>query len=360
MHRRTLLAGAVLALAASAGAGVLTARAVGKKTAAAEPRAEQYAYRDAAFTRFVDDSYRTLGSGQAEDFYTWFERQYAASPVRYPGREDLSLPDLLDAKREELSSISDPAGRARAQMELGGWIHKMVKKVIPRFSLDRGYDFYNTVRYGERQCFLQAVLIAGLLQRAGVNAGVAMVSRNIEGVETNNGHAVTVVKLADGTDVLVDASDPIPHVRQQGLYMRAPGYRYLTPVYRPDSVITSYVAVGSGEKLAPSRVRTLDIPFLRSQFAFYRGERAPGGIVSGRPTAEGLEASARYLRESVALCPDNPLATYTLGRVYLKQGKRNEARAQILAACDSYTKAGWLPRGPRDFRAMLSPRAAGG
>ena len=62
-------------------------------------------------------------------------------------------------------------------------------------------------RSGQRQCFLQSVLIAGLLQRMGISAGVAMVYRNPRGEESNNGHAVTLVKLPDGDDLVADAAE---------------------------------------------------------------------------------------------------------------------------------------------------------
>ena len=62
------------------------------------------------------------------------------------------------------------------------------------------------------------MIIAGLAQDMGVNAGVVMVYKNIEGAPTNNGHAVALFKLAEGKDIIVDASDPIPFVEQKGLF----------------------------------------------------------------------------------------------------------------------------------------------
>lgn len=343
-----------------AGGGALGAGHLLNAWASRQPsRNEHYAYRDEAFTGFVTDSYQVQGSGEPEDFYNWLEAHYLESPTRRDGDANATLVEVLDQQREALQEISDSAARATAEMEFGGWMHKMVKAVIPRFSLDRGFEFFNTVRYGERQCFLQSVLIAGMLQRAGMDAGVAMVSRNIEGVETNNGHAVVVLKRSDGTDVLVDASDPTPHVRQQGLYLKiGSDYRYLTPAYTGASgIIAGYTIVGAGDKIAAPKVRTLDIAFLRSQFSYYRGERAPGGIVATKLTPAGLEASTRYLKESIELCPENPLSLYQLGRVYMKQGRQAEARKQIGLACAAYNRAGWLPSGPRNMRQTLMSSA---
>src|SRR5207244_2849315 len=120
-------------------------------------------------------------------------------------------------------------------------------------------------------------LIAGLLQSADVYAGVAMVSKNIKGLAINNAHAVTLVKLANGKDIIVDASDPEPFARQKGLFVRTRDYRYVEPAFEEDSsTILFYRAAAGGQKIETRSVRTLDYEFLRSQFAYYRGERAPG------------------------------------------------------------------------------------
>jgi hypothetical protein len=240
-------------------------------------------------------------------------------------------------------------------MALGAWLHRMVKSTIPRFSLDRGFEFCSVVRYGERQCFLQAVLIAGLLQRSGVRAGVAMVYRNLHGQETNNGHAVTLVRLSDGRDLIVDASDPEPFARQQGLYVRAGGYRYVDPVYEGRTGrIASYRTVPEKGKLSPAQVRTLDLAFIRSQFWYYRGERREGGLLSRAKTPAGLAAAAADLRKSVSLCPRNPLAVYMLGRVYHAQGKAEEAHRLFERAHRLYAAAGWVPAGPRQYLALTN------
>lgn len=317
----------------------------------------RFEYGSPVFTTWVEDSFRDGGSGEAQDFYRWFSDAYQRYPKHLPGKESLSLDEFLDAQKAELAQISDPAKRTAATQDVCNWLHRMVKTVIPRFSLDRGFEFRYVVQKGERQCFLQSVLVSGLLQRMGVDAGVAMVSRNIEGTPTNNGHAVSVVNLPDGTHTLVDCSDPTPFVRHQGLFVRVGGYRYVLPVYRGDSgVIQKYQLASNGKDIAPRQVQLLDNGFVRSQFYFYRGERVPDGLLSTKPTPQALEASAQYLRQSVKYCPDNPLAVFSLARVYVKQGKKAEARATMADAQRAYTTAGWVPAGPRDLMAQLGVR----
>jgi hypothetical protein len=328
--------------------------------AAREPRGplaadEQYPYGEAAFTAFVEESYLDAGAGDASEFYTWMEDAYAQSKSRYPGEEELGLEELLQAKQEALAGIEDPARKSASILVLSSWLHRMVKSVIPRFSLDRGFEFRNVVLYGERQCFLQSVLVAGLLQRMGVDGGVAMVSRNVHGSPTNNGHAVALARLPDGTDLIVDCSEPEPFPRQQGLFVRGEGYEYVAPVYRPgSSLIERYRRLRDGGIMSPFKIRTLDTAFLSSQFYFYRGERVPGGLVAARINPDALERSAEYLRESVRLCPQNPLAVFALGRAYLKQGKPYLARVSLRKACALYAQAGWVPKASRELLALAS------
>lgn len=338
-----------------AGAVGLLALAPGPSTAAdktAPPLVEEYAFGTPAFSQFVADSYRHT-DGSAEEFFSWLRSAYETSPHRFPGRESLPLESLLEALRDELAEVTDPAARSARLREHAGWLHRWLKGAIPHFSLARGFEFYNTARRGERQCFLQSVLLAGLLQRLGADAGVIMVNRNPAGQETNNGHAVAVLKLPEG-DLLVDASEQHPFARHMGLFLRVDGYRYVTPTWGPDGIIRGYRRLRSDRELATWAVRPLDHAFLRSQFAYYRGERVPGGLLAARSTPEGLEQAAAHLRESVRLCPDNPLAAYTLSCVYWKQGQAAAARAAVRQACLAYTRAGWLPAGPRTLRARLA------
>ncbi len=225
-----------------------------------------------------------------------------------------------------------------------------MKAVIPKFSLERGFEFANTVRLGERQCLLQSVLISGVLQQLGLRSGVAMVWRNERGQESNLGHVVTVLRLTGGRDVLVDASDKSPFMRHQGLLVRdtaGPGapYRFVRPRYADDDTITAYTA--GKDVLGPAKVGLLDAAYVRSQFDYYRGERAPGGFI-GPSTPEGLTRSARFLERAVKLSPANPLATYVLGHVYRKQGRLELARRQYELAGRLYRAAGHVPAGVAD------------
>jgi hypothetical protein len=194
------------------------------------------------------------------------------------------------------------------------------------------------------------VLIAGLLQKAGLNAGVVMVYKNIRGEQTNNGHAVVLVRLPDKKDIIVDASEPKPFARQRGLFVKTMDYRYVDPVYedKSDKIRCFKPASGAG-KIDTAKVKTLDIGFLDSQFCYYRGERAIGGLLASKKTYEGLARSALYLETSMKRCPQNPLAVYMLGRVYLDQGKTALARQTLNRAKTLYMRFGWVPDGMRVF-----------
>lgn len=311
-----------------------------------------YPYHSERFTRFVNESYSVNCAKGTTDFYTWMEKAYKSSNRAYPGKEKLGLESLMYAKRLDFDRIKNANIKTTAQINFASWLHRTIKTIIPRFSLDRGFEFCNVVRYGERQCFLQSVLIAGLLQRAGVNAGVVMVYKNIRGEQTNNGHAVVLVKLPDKKDIIVDASEPEPFARQRGLFVRTMDYRYVDPVYedKSDKIRCFKPSSGSG-KIETARVKTLDTAFLDSQFWYYRGERANGGLLASKKTHEGLEKSARCFETSMKRCPQNPLTVYMLGRVYLDQGRTALARQTLYRAKSLYMRFGWVPEGLRVFLA---------
>jgi hypothetical protein len=318
--------------------------------------AAAFPYRGAQFTEFFRTSYAE-GPAGTPDFYGWMERAYKTSGVRFKGKENArSLTGLLASIKRD-HAAADATRRASLEKQTGAFAHKLIKKSIPKFSLDRGFEFYNAVRRGERQCYLQSVLVSGMMQAAGMNAGVVMVSRNEHGQPTNNGHAVTLVKLSDGQDVIVDVSHKAPFARQQGLMVsdaRTGQYVYVAPRFAAQGeIITGYDAYEGENGLTTAAVRALPLPFLVSQFDYYRGERAPNGFVASAKTPAGLEASARYLRRAVSEDPRNPLAQYVLGRVYLRQGKTAEARRQIVQAVRLYDSYGFVPSGPRDALALV-------
>jgi tetratricopeptide (TPR) repeat protein len=311
---------------------------------------EKYPYGSRQFTKFVDDSFENKGEGSADDFYNWMSNAYDSSQYRFKGHADLNFKELLREEKRRLSAVKSPAQKAHLELEICEQTHKLIKKMIPRFSLDRGFEFYYTVKNGERQCFLQSVLISSLLQDMGINAGVAMVWKNIHGENINNAHAVCIARLANNSDVIVDASEAEPFAKHQGLFLRTTDYRFLRPIYgATGNKIYFYRSINGHDRLRPYKVHTLDIPFLLSQFWYYRGERTPGALFSATRTRDGLDASARYLQTSIKASPMNPLAVYMLGRIYLLQGKEEQARSQFREAYKLYFKCGWVPDGPSQY-----------
>ena len=316
---------------------------------------EQFPLGGARFTQLVEESCRYCGYGSVQQFHEWLWKAVSAQPALLGGPGSSSLQDAVRNEAQRLRSAAAKAQRAKAEVDLCRRLHRFVKAAIPRFSLDRGYEFSNVVRYGERQCLLQATLLAGVLQACGVDCGVAMVYRNPQGQESNNGHAVTLVKLADGRDLLLDASDPEPFAKHQGLLVRIDGYQYVVPLYQ-DEYLVGYRLQVNGREMQTRFVRPLDYDFVRSQFWFYRGERAPGGLLAARRTSRGLAASVEALRKSVSICPGNNLAVFSLARAYLMQGNAGLAVEFVRRAHSLYQQYGWEPPGPKQFlRVVKAP-----
>ncbi len=313
-------------------------------------KGEAYPYQSGAFTRFVSDSYREADSGQTADFYAWMDKTCVQSSLCTPDAAHTLA--MIDTRRDTLDTAANPRQRAQAEMALASTLHHWIKTSMPIFSLQEGFEFSNVARHRERQCLLQSVLLASLLQEANVDAGVVMVNKNAGGHSSNNGHCVTLLKLADGTDVLVDASDRQPFVRHEGLFAKdsvLKNYRYVEPVFQGDTpIIVSYQTPDHDIKIAARPIRPLDTDFLRSQFDFYRGERTAGGLLDAHPTDDGLAKEAHYLRSSVHACPQNPLSVYMLGRVEWRRTHPSEARRQLARAARLYQGAGWVPSGLRD------------
>ena len=320
---------------------------------ASAARAERnggYEYGGAAFGAFIADSLTRGKAGAPKDFYAWMNREYAKAGVKFRGRGEATIERMLESSRAELAAPRDAGKKTALEMETAAYLHKMVKKTIPQFSLDRGFEFHNVLKYGERQCFLQSVLLAAMLQKIGADAGVVMVFRNIAGQYSNNGHAAVLLKLSNGRDIIVDASEPEPFARHTGVFARSSGYKFLFPVFeKGKDTITGYEAPGGGKRYAATGVRALDYDFLNSQFWYYRGERAPGGLLSPSPGKSGLEKARRALATSVKLCPENPLAVYMLGRAELALGDKRSARNTLGKAVALYTRFGWAPPGPKAY-----------
>ena len=321
--------------------------------------APDIAYKGPVFSGFIAESYQQSPDPNRPEFYAWMQNEYENSKVRFKTLEDeKSLDGLLAAIHQKYAATTDPEARTLLEKQTGGFCHKLIKKTVKHFSLDHGFEFYNMVDHGQRQCFLQATVIAGLMDRAGMSAGVVMVTKSDKGEESNNGHAVTLVKLSNGKDLLVDASHKSPFVKQQGLMVAdvATGsYRFVAPQYaEKGDQIEGYVSMSAGgASIASSSVRPLSIAFMKSQFDYYRGERTPGGFFDKKKSEQGLADSERFFTRSIQEDPANPLPAYALGRVELRRGQNDLAKRQILAAYQLYNSYGYIPDGENEALTLI-------
>lgn len=324
--------------------GTPTARPV-RIAALTERERYPYSDEDGSFSRFVSESLGGWKDGPRA-FRAWMNAQLPRTAAAGPVPE--TWEGWMTEKGLALERIADPARRAEAERGVCATMHRRVKLAIPRFSLDRGFEFRHTMERGERQCLLQSVLIASLLQGAGIDAGVVMVFRNPKGEESNNAHAVNLVHLAGGRAVLLDASEQQPFVAHQGIFTwdaLAKDYRFLRPVYAPGGAEIVRFERESGGAVVVERVRPLPVDFLRSQFEYYRGERAPDGVLAKEPTTAGLARSAAHLSRSVTICPANPLPRFMRMRVLDRRGDAAAARREARSARRAYERYGWVPGG---------------
>lgn len=319
-------------------------------------------YGGANFAAIAATSYRLAHlSGTFDD---WLAGAYQTAAVGLSGGPESSAPTTLnaalDARRAALGRLSGPQ-RAALERDTAQWAHTFVKTAIPKFSLERGFELASVVQTGERQCLAQSVIIAALLQRAGVQAGAVMVWKNDRGLASNLGHVVTVVHLSSGHDLLDDASDPQPFMRHQGVLVRdgvnGP-YRFVTPTYGSagpgaQAEITGYTRADGGGALSPTRAAPLGLSYLQSQFDYYRGERAPGGFM-GPSTAAGLNQSVKFLKRAVDEEPSNALAQYVLGHTYRKLKQDALARAQYRRAASLYAAEGHQPAGLNEIMTWVA------
>lgn len=299
-----------------------------------------YPYHSEAFSKFLGNSLEQHGQS-TNDFYSWLNARFRAESLK-----SRSIEDWTQKIQSQIDSESDVNRKSQVERSFAANVYSSLRKMIPHFSFDRGFEFSDTICRGERQCFLQSVLAASVLQSTGIPAGVAMVYRNMKGEESNNGHAVTVVRLANGRDLVLDLSErKSPFPTHRGLFATVDGqYRFVCPIYGPDKTILAYRAE-SGGQLDPSRVEMLGSAFIESQFDYYRGERAPGGVMADRRTSNGLKQSEQHLTASVRECPANPLALVILGRVHYLQGKHSLGRQEVESAIGLYHQYGWTPEG---------------
>lgn len=284
-------------------------------------------YGGAVFRSFVAESYRDAGRRDPAEFFRTMDARAKAAGLP-------TWKAWVAANR-----ATGAPGQAKAAGEA---VWKRIKKTITKFSLDRGFEFVNVTTTGERQCYLQSVIVAGTLRKAGYDAGVFMVWANPKGETSNNGHAVAVVRDRKA-DYVVDCSEPYPLEVHAGLFAGTrSGYRFLRPRYVADRGIAEYRDAG-GRALPRLAIRFLDRPFLDSQFDYYRGERATGGILSRPTTSAGIAKSERYFRKALAECPENPLPRAMLVQLLRPQSVPTDAAAQIARARALYTSMGWMP-----------------
>ena len=319
-----------------------------------------FQYGSAAFTEVAQTSYTIAGlPGSFED---WMAAAYLKTGVPL-GDSSGSLSEALDARAAAIRAAS---GESKVKLERGTatWAHTFIKKAIPKFSLERGFELANVVKTGERQCLAQSFIISGLLQRAGMQAGAVMVWANPEGKLSNLGHVVSTVRLNSGNDLLVDASDPTPFMRHLGLLVKTgERYTFVKPIYSADDSISGYTAADSGSRLSVGATAPLTLSYLHSQFDYYRGERAIGGFMGtgvGKATPDGLKQSALYLKRAVQEDPQNALATFVLGHVLRRQGQLDLAKVQYQKASALYTAQGHMPGGVQTALAALNKAAAPG
>jgi hypothetical protein len=300
--------------------------------------ARSFPYGGDVFNGFVDDSFKVCQTPDPDQFYKVMDKEFQANA-------GTSVNGWIKAKSDFLQKSQD---KAAASKEIGAELHKLIKKSIRKFSLDRGFEFANVVSTGERQCFLQSVLISGILQKVGLESGVAMVWKNIEGQPSNNGHAVCLLRLDPSRLIVVDASEPMPFPTHKGLFAfdkKARTYAFLLPSYLKDASVSQFDRNDDGSKLTPSDLQFLDIPFLKSQFDYYRGERVPQGILDRSGAKVGLEASRTFFEKAEKECPNNPLVLAMLSRTYSRLGMEKESKETLSKAVPLYRSFGWIPGG---------------
>jgi hypothetical protein len=334
-----LLVGAVLL--AAVGAGLASRSQPGRLQSHPLQAAPLYPFGSVAFDTLIRDSESETPAAQRSGFEAWLAAAYARIPkAQLAGFK--TLPAALEARSTAYRKLGDVPAKVSFERETGAWLHRMVKAAIPKFSLDRGFEFTNTVALGERQCLLQSVLIAGLLQRIGMDAGTVMIWRSLTGATSNLGHVSTLLRLSNGAALLVDASEPMPFPTHQGVFTlnkKLGQYQFLTPKFDAKDNITGF------DQASVADLEALPYSYVRSQFYFYRGERTPGAFVNKPLTASGLQKGIASLKRAVQLEPQNPLAQYVLGHLYQNAGQTAAANAQFKLSHALYAQFGFVPSG---------------
>jgi hypothetical protein len=328
-----------------------------------------YPYGGAVFTDFVMDSYKygkkvVATPTVAMQYYTGMDAQLQKPAVQkvlakhaeqeLPWREK-SWTQIVAAFRQEREKTSNVATRRRLEETFLATLHKTIKTQIPTFSLEEGFEFCNAIDKGKRQCFSQSVLLSGLLQAAGMDAGVVMVWKSETGQVSNNGHAISLVTLADGSRLFIDCSEQHPYSTPQGVFMermdKANNYRFVRPVFVNGEmpVVEKFLQATRSEPVPIPSLTTVNVAFLRSQFDYYRGERTNNGIMTSKPSTQGVREADLHLTRGVQICPQNPLPFYQLARVRYRLGERKDAQERATRAYRLYDSYGYIPDGVQEL-----------
>jgi hypothetical protein len=329
-----------------------------------------YPYGGTVFTEFILDSYRfgkkipNPTSANAMDFYKGMDamlqkpavQKFLAKPAESDSVwREKTWTQIVAAFRQEREEITHPAQRRQCEEVFLATLHKTIKTEIPTFSLEEGFEFCNAIDKGKRQCFSQSVLIAGLLQAAGMEAGVVMVWKSETGQVSNNGHAITLTTLADGSRLFIDASEQHPYAIPQGVFLACTGkpneYRFVRPVLAKGAIpiVEKFIGATNSDTVPIPSLTTVSVAFLKSQFDYYRGERTNNGIMTAKPSPQGIKEADIHLTRGVQICPQNPLAFYQLARVRYRLGERKDARDRAEKSYRLYTRYGYVPDGVQEL-----------
>jgi hypothetical protein len=321
---------------------------------ATAPAMPQYPYAGSTFRAWVAESYREHGSGDPA-------RYFAAMDSRLQKADGRTWPQAIAGWKRQLAGLSGES-RAAAEIRIATDAHRAIKRTVTKFSLDRGFEFALMEQNNERQCFSQSVMLTGLLQAAGLNAGVVMVYKNPKGQESNNGHAITLLRLASGRDVQVDCSHADPFTAHQGLFVaRGDTFGYVLPQMQkpPVPLMSAYDDPVRDVIYRPGQLQPLDLPFLNSMFDYYRGERVPGGLLDPKAAPAGLQRSLSYLVRATQDEPRNPLPWSVRARVELRLGQRDAAQRSVRRAMELHNRFGFMPGGIEALDRQIQAEAGG-
>ncbi len=313
--------------------------AIAVATATVNPTfVKSYGYHTRAFHQAVADSYKPSGRNPKLFFDLMDKRSNALHKAK--------VREWILKERKELAKAKRKGKLLSEEIQVSKEAFDFVKSSIPKFSLDRGYEFCSVTDTGERQCLLQSFLIAAILQDEGLKAGCAMVWENEHGQRSNLGHVTALIRLEDGHDLMVDASHSEPTIAHQGIFLYDKGaktYAFVHPQFAPGSHEAIAYSRPDGKAVLMKNALGLDLAFLRSQFDFYRGERVPNGFLDPKASPEALKKSAAFFERGLRESSANPLETYLLGTVYRRLGREQDARRMCQAALKLYEKYGWVP-----------------